>query len=127
MANKKLRIAVAGVLVAAGAAAHAQVVPIPIRPTYQFPGPAPATGAAAVQMGDTPVYFSPYIGLAVGRDDNLFQSSVNEVDSMLYIVSPGVRLDARSPTTVFSFGYQGQIGRYVDSHDDDYVDQPGHG
>jgi len=73
-------------------------------------------------MGDTPVYFTPYLGLAVGRDDNLFLSNSNEKSSTVYIVSPGFKLDARDPNKVLQMSYQAQAGRYTESSDDDYID-----
>ena len=73
-------------------------------------------------MGDYPAYVTPYIGLAVGRDDNLFLSNTNEKASPLYIVNPGFKLDARSSNVVFQGDYYGTLGRYTDSRDDDYID-----
>lgn len=120
MTNKKLKIAVTIGLLGAAAAAQAQSS---IRPAYQYPGgPTPRTGPAAVQVGDTPLYATPYIGVAAGRDDNLFLSESNEKSSWLWMVSPGIKVDARSPNSVFQFAYQGQIGRYTSSPDDNYVD-----
>ena len=119
MTNKKLKIAVALALMGMAAAAHAQ-----IRPAYSYPGTttAPTTGAASMQVGDSPLFFGPYIGLAAGHDDNLFLSNTDQKSSTLYVTSPGFKLDARSPNSVLQFNYQGQIGRYVESRDDDYVD-----
>jgi hypothetical protein len=119
MTNKKLKIAVTLVLLGAAVAAHAQ-----IRPAYHYPGgTAPsAAGAASMQVGDSPVFFSPYIGVAAGHDDNLFLSNANRRSSTLYVTSPGFKLDARSPSSVLQFNYQGQIGRYAQSEDDNYVD-----
>lgn len=120
MADKKVTIAVAAALLGAGVVAQAQVSPV--RPTYSFPAAPSAAGATSVQMGDTPLYFTPYLGLAAGYDDNLFLTNGNEKASTIYIVSPGFKLDARDPNKVFQFSYQGQIGRYTKSEDDDYLD-----
>jgi hypothetical protein len=76
-----------------------------------------------VQIGDTPMFLSPYLGLGAGYDDNLFLSSTNEKSTTLYVFSPGFKLDARDPNKVFQLTYLAQIGRYGQSHDDDYVDQ----
>lgn len=117
MTHKKLKIAVTLALVAGAAAAHAQ-----IRPAYQYPGGAPASGPAAVQLGDSGFFVTPYLGLGVGHDDNLFQSNVNEKSSTLYVTSPGFKVDARRPASVFQLSYQGQWGHYSSSEEDNYVD-----
>src|SRR5437773_8732999 len=111
MTNKKLNIAVITVLASIWGAVHAQG--IPVRPAYQYPGVPGATGAAGVQVGETPLFFTPYIGAAVGHDDNLFLANTGQKSSTIYVVSPGFKLDARSPNSVIQLGYQGQIGRYV--------------
>jgi polysaccharide biosynthesis protein VpsM len=109
----------------AGGFAHAQNINIPIRPAYSFPvsstassGPAPAN----IRLGESPIFLTPYLGLGVGYDDNLFLSASNEKSSSYYVVSPGFRLDARDANKVASVSYQGTIGRYGQSEDDNYVD-----
>jgi hypothetical protein len=121
MAKKKVTIAVAAALLGAGVVAHAQVSPV--RPAYVFPSAPPATGATSVQMGDTPLFLTPYIGFAGGYDDNLFLTNGNEKTSTLYITSPGFKIDARDATQVIQASYQAQFGRYGQSEDDDYIDQ----
>jgi hypothetical protein len=120
MSNKKLEVALFAALLVGAAGAHAQTSPI--RPAYQFPAPITDAGAASVQVAGSPFYFTPFVGLAAGHDDNLFLSSVNEKSSALYIVSPGFKLDARDGNKVLQLDYQAQIGRYTQSEDDDYVD-----
>lgn len=121
MTNNKLQVALSLCLFAA-ASAFAQTSPI--RPAYLYPAPAAnaGTGAAAVQVGESPVYASPYIGVGVGRDDNLFLSRDNPKSSPLYVVSPGLKLDSRGPGFVLQSHLQAQAGRYSDSRDDDYQD-----
>jgi hypothetical protein len=114
MNAKKLSGALALVFATASAEAIAQ-----IRPAYQFP---PDTGTRGVQVGGTPLYVSPYIGVAVGRDDNLFLSNTNQKASNVLLFSPGLSMDARTSSTVFQLKYQGQVGRYGQSDDDNYVD-----
>lgn len=89
-----------------------------IRPAYGFP----AESKSGTQLGDSPVWLTPYIGMALGRDDNLFMSNGNERTSNYFLLSPGFALDARGNRTVFQMKYQGQIGRYPQSDDDNYVD-----
>jgi hypothetical protein len=93
-----------------------------IRPAYQYPAAPIGSGPASVQVGQTPLFFTPYLGLAVGHDDNLFLSNVNEKSSALYIISPGFRFDARDANKVFQASYQSQLGRYADSGDDNFID-----
>jgi hypothetical protein len=118
MTHKKLKIAISGALAALSMGVSAQT----IRPAYQYPGPAPQTGGAAIRMGESPFFFTPYVGLAAGYDDNLFLSSRNERSSSLYIVSPGFKIDARSPSSVFQLTHQSQFGQYTSSEDDNYQD-----
>jgi len=120
MTHKKLKIAVTVISLSACAVANAQTSPI--RPSYQYPAAPPQSGAASVQLPDTPVFFTPYVGLAVGHDDNVLLTNTNKTSSTLYIVSPGFKLDARAPGIVYQGSYQGVIGQYQDSSDDDYVD-----
>lgn len=116
MTNKKLKIAATLALLSAAALANAQG----IRPAYSYPGQAPASGG--YPLGETGFFVSPYIGLAAAHDDNLFLSNINEKSSNLYIASPGFKIDGRRPGLVAQVNYQGQIGRYSSSRDDDYVD-----
>ena len=119
MTNKILKIALTAVLTAAASVAQAQSV----RPAYAYPGTAGSkTGAASTQIGDTPLYFTPFIGLGVGHDTNVRLSNTNEKSSNLYVVSPGFKVDARSANAVFQFSEQSQFGRYTSSSDDNYLD-----
>ena len=118
MTNKMLKVAVSAAFFASASAAFAQG----IRPAYNFPSTPSGSGPASVQMGGSPLYFTPYLGLAVGHDDNLFLSNTNKRSSTVYIVSPGFKVDARNANTIFQLSYQGQIGRYTQSDDDDYLD-----
>ena len=120
MTNKKTKAVLAAGLALAAAGAHAQTSYV--RPQYQYPETPPASGPANIQVGDSPVFVTPYVGTAIGRDDNLFLTRDNQRASDLFIVSPGVKLDARDPNKVVQASYQGQIGRYTSSRDDDYVD-----
>ena len=103
---------------AAAGVAHAQY----LRPAYAYPAPDSASGPAKIQVGNSPVYFSPFVGLGYGHDDNLFLSPALQRSSDFAVFSPGFSLDARSSHVVLQSRYQAQIGRYFDSPDDDYVD-----
>jgi polysaccharide biosynthesis protein VpsM len=120
MANKKLAIPIAFALFSTSGAATAQQAYV--RPAYQFPVAPIGSGPASVPIAGSPLYIAPYLGFAAGHDDNIFLSNRNEKSSMLYVTSPGFKIDARSPGQVFQLSYQGQVGRYADSEDDNYVD-----
>ena len=120
MMNKKLTLAAAIACSIAALSALAQTAYV--RPAYSYPAPPPESGPASVQMGSSPFYIAPYIGVGVGRDDNLFLTPNNEKSSTFYVASPGLRIDARSGASVFQLTYQAQIGRYAQSRDDDYED-----
>jgi hypothetical protein len=125
MRKNKAPIALVISLGVATPLAFAQTVPVPIRPAYVYPvagTTGPAAGAASVRVADTPVYFTPYLGLGGGYDDNLFYSSTNEKSSWLYVISPGLRFDAREASKVFSVSYQSQYGVYTSSRNDNYWD-----
>ena len=112
--KKNLKVAIAVACGLAAASAEAQ-----IRPAYQYPGEAARGG---IQVGDSPLYLMPYFGFAVGRDDNLFFSNVNEKSSTVLVFSPGLTLDVRGRNSAFQLRYQGQAGRYPQSDADNYVD-----
>jgi len=118
MPGRRLSVAIAVAFAAASVCASAQS----IRPTYQFPAMPEGSGPASIQMGGSPFYFAPYVGVAVGRDDNVLNASDNRRASNLYIVSPGFKIDARSAQSVFQLGYAAEIGRYSSSEDDNYTD-----
>jgi hypothetical protein len=124
MKSSGLKVALGLAVILAVGDASAQTIPAPIRPAYTYPA-APVSaipGAVAVRVADSPLYFTPYIGAGLGYDDNLFYANENEKSSYLYVVSPGLRLDARDASKVFSFAYQSQYGVYTSSRNDDYWD-----
>src|SRR5690349_16714979 len=100
MTNKALRTALffANLLASAGVAFAQTAL---IRPAYQYPQAQTGSGPASVQLADTPLYFTPYIGAGYGYDDNLFMSDAFKRTSNFYVISPGLKFDARSPNTVF--------------------------
>ncbi len=123
MTKKNLEIGLGAILVVAATVAHAQYTTMYVRPQYRYPDTPPVNGPASVQMGDSPVFVTPYVGVAGGRDDNLFLSNVNRKSSNLWIASPGAKLDARDQNKVFQASYDAQVGRYTSSSQDDYEDQ----
>src|SRR5258706_11668020 len=115
MTKKSLKTAAALALFGAAGIAHAQ-----IRPAYQYPVTPTGSGPASVQIGDTPLFVSPFVGVAVGHDDNVLLTPTNQRSSTIYVTSPGFKVDARSEASVFQLSDQGQIARYQDSEDDNY-------
>ena len=113
----------AAAMLAAFAAASAQAQTTYVRPRYEYPEQPPIEGPANVEMGESPFFITPYLGVAAGFDDNLFLSHTNEKDSFFWALSPGFKIDGRDPNKVIQLSYQGQIGRYTSSPDDDYVDE----
>ena len=70
MKTNKKPLALAVTLLVAGGAAMAQTGPV--RPAYQFPTTqSPARGPAAVQLGSSPVFATPFANIAYGNDSNL--------------------------------------------------------
>lgn len=120
MKKMRLQLTAACIALVAGASAMAQTAYV--RPTYQYPKEPDVAGPASVQLGDSPFFLTPFLGTAIGYDDNLFLTPRNEKDSYLWILSPGLQLDARDPNKVIQLSYQNQIGRYSSSKDDNYVD-----
>lgn len=118
MERTKASIGVAAALLGIATVAHAQY----IRPAYSYP--VPATGGT--EVGDTPLFFTPFVGVAAGHDTNLFLTPSNETASNFWVFNPGFKLDARRPGMVLQSDYQAQIGRYTSSSNDDYVDQTWH-
>src|SRR5258706_2071458 len=117
MKRKKTKIVVAAVLLCGAVGAWAQV-----RPAYNYP----ERPTGGTQMGETPAYYSWWLGTAVGYDDNLFLLENHERGSGFYIVNPGLSTDARSPNSVIQLTQQWQVGRYWSSHNDDYIDYSTH-
>jgi hypothetical protein len=122
MINKNLTLGAALLLLAGAHQAAAQTAGTYIRPTYAYPAPLPASGPASVQLADTPLFFTPYIGAAGGHDSNLFYSDINKKGSNMYIVSAGLGIDARSSNAVFQADADVQDGRYTSSIQDSYLD-----
>ena len=117
MTHTQLKIAL--VVACAGVCGAAQAQ---IRPAYNYP----TQPAGGIQLGQSPAFFSPYVGFGAGYDSNVLLSKNNERSSKFGVLSPGFRVDARSPHSVLQLDQQWQIGRYADSHNDDYNDNSTH-
>jgi hypothetical protein len=122
MTKKKLKLAVTLLVLAGAQTVSAQSATSYIRPAYAYPAAPPASGPASVQLGETPFFFSPYLGVAGGHDSNLFFSDINKKGSDLFIGTVGFEVDARSSNSVFQVNAQLQDGRYTSSKEDSYID-----
>lgn len=120
MKTNKKSIALAVAIVAACGSAVAQTSPV--RPSYAYPAAPTGQGPAAVQLGSSPVYVSPFVAVAVGNDSNVNLAPSNEIDSAYQVYSGGIRADARDANSVFQMSLLGTHGRYSDSEDDNYTD-----
>ena len=118
-ANKK-SIALAVAAIAACGAAMAQSGPV--RPSYAYPATPQGQGPAAVQLGGSPLYATPWVYAGFGNDSNVLFTDGNELDSAYQIYSAGVSLDARDANSVFMMSLLGSHGRYNDSDADNYTD-----
>src|SRR5260221_5120212 len=97
MTYRKLESFVTVALALVAPWAHAQ-----IRPAYSYPAQAAGSGPAGVQLLDTPVYVTPYVGLGATYDDNLFLAKSGKKASMLYLTRPGFQFHSRRPASVIS-------------------------
>jgi hypothetical protein len=119
---KRIKLKMAALAALATFTSYANAQTAPVRPAYQYPSIPPISGPASVQVGDTPFYFLPYVGVGAGYDDNLFLTNTNEKSSTIFVFSPGFKIDARDANKVVQLSYQGQIGRYGQSEADNYID-----
>jgi hypothetical protein len=122
MTKNKLKLAVALGLLGAAQTVWAQSATAYIRPAYTYPSAPPISGPASVQLGTTPFFFTPYLGIAAGHDSNLYFSDINRKGSNLFVGSAGFGIDARSANSVFQVNAQLQDGRYTSSTQDSYID-----
>jgi hypothetical protein len=79
-----------------------------------------ASGPAGIPVGPMTAY--PGIDLSVGYNDNLLGSATNQISTPVFVIAPYITLEGRSGPHRFDFRYRGEIGRYSDSHNDDYDD-----
>jgi len=94
-----------------------------LRPQYRFPEIARApSGAAAVQLGNLPVYATPTASIAYGHDSNVTNSQANQLDSPYANYNVDVVLDAQSTRSVYLGELYGTHGTYSDSSQDDFTD-----
>ena len=108
-----------------GAAFQATAQSDAVKPSYEIPGNETAKdrdGPRGVQLQDG-VNLFPYANLYFGHDDNLLLTNTNQTASNFYILSPGLRLVARSESVQLGVNYDAKLGRYTSSSADNYNDQ----
>lgn len=78
------------------------------------------TGPAAIIHG--PLSLLPLLSIEAAYDDNIFESTDNEVDSWVTRVNPSVITAIETGGQAYTLAYHGAYGRYHDSEDDNYQD-----
>ena len=69
-----------------------------------------------------PFRLVPVLGFQVLMDDNIYNFSANEVDSMILVVSPSVNLAAQDRDNTYTLSYGINAGFYSEESDNDYID-----
>lgn len=113
--RKKLAAAIGLLFVSSGVWAQSA----PIRPAYQFPG---GERSGGVEMGDSGFFATPYAGVSLGHDSNIFSSDLNKVSSPTEVYVAGSKIDARRANSAIQMDVQAKYGRYSDSTADNYSD-----
>lgn len=69
-----------------------------------------------------PFRLVPSLSAELRQDDNIYNLSSNEVDSLIYIISPSVSLVAQDRENSYSVDYGFKAGFYDADGDDNYID-----
>lgn len=69
-----------------------------------------------------PFRLVPLLGAQMVMDDNIYNFSANEVDSMIFVVSPSLNLAAQDRDNSYSLSYGINAGFYSEDGDSNYVD-----
>ncbi|MBL8521946.1 MAG: outer membrane beta-barrel protein [Betaproteobacteria bacterium] len=121
--KKKTIVALLSMPALAIATAGAQTS-TPVKSQYDIGGAKPddgKEGPRGVVLGDGLTLF-PYFNAAVGNDDNLFLANTSKKSSSVQTFNPGLRLEAKSQSSLLTFDLDGRIGRYSSSSADNYSD-----
>lgn len=76
---------------------------------------------AGIPLGPLVVY--PSLDVTVKHDDNITQSNTGRISSNVTVVSPAVKVEAKSGGNFFGLNYRFEDGNYAQSGNDDYTDQ----
>ena len=121
--NKKRLSLLLGAMLASFAFGTLAQTTAPVKPTYEIPG-----GDSRSDDGPRGMYLQdgvalyPSIGLSYGRDSNLFLTRSGETSSNFFVLSPGLKLQARSSSSIFTFDYNSRSAKYETSRPDNYSD-----
>ena len=69
-----------------------------------------------------PFQLVPLLGAQMIMDDNIYNLSANEVDSMIFVVSPSVSLSAQDRDNSYTLSYGINAGFYSEDGDNNYID-----
>jgi len=78
--------------------------------------------SALAQQGGDEGGFQANVGLHFDLNDNIYDSSTQEIESWIARISPELSLSSAPGTRQFSARYVGDYGKFFDSSDDDYED-----
>lgn len=123
MKNKTLAAIIGGALMSVGSIAVAQTSTGPVKPQYEIPGGNKSTedGPRGVALSDGVALYAK-LGIDYGKDDNLFQSNILERSSNFYALRPGLKLQGRNASGIFTLDFDSNSTRYQSSHNDDFND-----
>jgi hypothetical protein len=79
-------------------------------------GPA---GAQGIQLG--PFRLLPTLGLSLEYDDNILLTPEDEIDDLIWHITPGITIELPSRRYAIRLGYEADILRYMDNTDLDTV------
>lgn len=125
MNNKRLSPLAGAMLVSFAFGASAQA-PSAIKPTYEIPTGETKNedGPRGIALGDG-LAFYPSVTASYGRDDNLFLTNANKKSSNFYTLAPGLKLQARSESSVHTLDFDAKLSRFESSRADDFNDHHG--
>ena len=69
-----------------------------------------------------PFFIYPYLGVGIGYNDNLTGVSEDRIRSGFAVVSPRVRVDAKSGADTYSLTFDGNFGKYFSSSANDFTE-----
>ncbi|MBE9525442.1 MAG: outer membrane beta-barrel protein [Proteobacteria bacterium] len=66
---------------------------------------------------------APQINIQQQFNDNILSSEKQKRSSYITVFSPGISINTVRSNSQYSLLYNGQLGQYINSHEDDYIDQ----
>lgn len=65
----------------------------------------------------------PRLGIEVVRNDNIYTTPADDVESLIFIQQPGLLIEVAPGRHQFELEYSGEFGQLQENSDDDYSDQ----